>query len=151
MNNQSNVTLNNGMTMPKIGLGVWKTPLDQTETAVAGALTHGFHLIDTAKQYNNEQAVGAGLKRAKEAGITRDQVFLTTKIYNGDQGDYDQVRTGFAGQLKKLGTDYVDLLLIHWPVNGKYLATWQALEQIYQDGQAKAIGICNFRRGRLLN
>ena len=142
---QPKVRLNNGLLMPQIGLGVWKTPLETTRQMVCDALTNDYVLLDTAKQYGNESAVGQGMQDAfQSTGRTRASVFLTTKIYNGDQGDYDRVRKGFEGQLQALQTDYVDLLLMHWPVNDLYNQTWQAMERIYADGQAKAIGVCNF-------
>ena len=119
---------------------------------VKTALANGYVLLDTAKQYGNEAGVGAGIQDAITAGIVnREQIFLTTKIFNGDQGDYDRVRRGFEGQLKDLQTDHVDLLLEHWPVNGKFNETWRAMEAILKDGQARAIGVCNFDNGRMIN
>ena len=136
--------------MPQVGLGVWKTPLDVTRKMVSDALANGYVLLDTAKQYGNESAVGQGMQDVfNSTGRTRQSIFLTTKIYNGDQGSYDRVRKGFEGQLKALQTDYVDLLLMHWPVNDLYNQTWQAMEKIYANGQAKAIGVCNFNVERM--
>ncbi len=107
-------------------------------------------LIDTAKQYGNETAVGQGIQDGLAAtGRKRDSIFLTTKIFNGDQGDYDKLRQAVEAQLKRLQTDYVDLLLLHWPVNDKYNESWRALEDIYADGQAKSIGVCNFNVERM--
>lgn len=107
-------------------------------------------MIDTAKQYGNEAAVGQGIQDGfKATGRERDSIFLTTKIFNGDQGDYDKLRQAVNEQLKKLQTNYVDLLLLHWPVNDKYNESWRALEDIYKDGQAKAIGVCNFNVERM--
>ncbi len=151
-NLQPKITLNNGVKIPQLGLGVWKTPLDETRAMVKTALANGYVLIDTAKQYGNESGVGAGIQDAITAGIVnREQIFLTTKIFNGDQGDYDRIRRGFEGQLKDLQTDHVDLLLEHWPVNGKFNETWRAMEAILKDGQARAIGVCNFDNGRMIN
>ncbi|HJA47378.1 MAG TPA: aldo/keto reductase [Candidatus Limosilactobacillus excrementigallinarum] len=151
-NLQPTITLNNGVKIPQLGLGVWKTPLDETRTMVKTALANGYVLLDTAKQYGNEAGVGAGIQDAITAGIVnREQIFLTTKIFNGDQGDYDRVRRGFEGQLKDLQTDHVDLLLEHWPVNGKFNETWRAMEAILKDGQVRAIGVCNFDNGRMIN
>lgn len=151
-NLQPTITLNNGVKIPQLGLGVWKTPLEQTTSMVKTALANGYVLIDTAKQYGNEAGVGQGIADAIRAGITtREQIFLTTKIFNGDQGDYDRVRRGFEGQLKNLQTDHVDLLLEHWPVNGRFNETWWAMEAILKDGQARAIGVCNFDNGRMIN
>lgn len=139
------VKLNNGRLMPKVGLGVWKVPLDATAKMVATAIENNYTLIDTAKQYGNERGVGQGIQDGLTAnGKTRQDIFLTTKIFNGDQGDYDRVRNAFNQQLKALQTDYVDLLLLHWPVFNRYNISWRALEDIYHDGQAKAIGVCNF-------
>lgn len=145
-NLQAKIELNNGVKMPQLGLGVWKSSIDDAAKAVQTALANDYVLIDTAKQYGNESGVGKGIQAAIDAGTTtRQNVFLTTKIYNGDQfGDYDHIRQAFNGQLKALQTNYVDLLLIHWPVDGHYLQTWKALEAILKDGQARAIGVCNF-------
>ncbi|MCZ3667138.1 aldo/keto reductase [Limosilactobacillus vaginalis] len=127
--------------MPQIGFGVWKIPFNQTAKVVTDAIKNHYRLIDTAKQYGNEEQVGQGIK---DSGIERKQLFLTTKIFNGDQGDFDKLRNAFNEQLKKLGTDHVVLLLLHWPVFNKYIESWRALEAIYNDGQARAIGVCNF-------
>lgn len=149
-NLQPKIELNNGVKIPQLGLGVWKTPIDETAKMVQTALKNGYVLLDTAKQYGNEKGVGKGIQTAIQNGETsRDQIFLTTKIFNGDQGDYDRVRKGFEGQLKDLQTDHVDLLLEHWPVDGKYNETWKAMEAILKDGQARAIGVCNFNVGRM--
>ena len=138
---QKLIKLNNGIEMPQIGFGVWKIPFNQTAKVVTDAIKNHYRLIDTAKQYGNEEQVGQGIK---DSGIERKQLFLTTKIFNGDQGDFDKLRNAFNEQLKKLGTDHVDLLLLHWPVFNKYIESWRALEAIYNDGQARAIGVCNF-------
>lgn len=140
-NQQKLIKLNNGIEMPQIGFGVWKIPFNQTAKVVTDAIKNHYRLIDTAKQYGNEEQVGQGIK---DSGIERKQLFLTTKIFNGDQGDFDKLRNAFNEQLKKLATDHVDLLLLHWPVFNKYIESWRALEAIYNDGQARAIGVCNF-------
>ena len=140
-NQQKLIKLNNGIEMPQIGFGVWKIPFNQTAKVVTDVIKNHYRLIDTAKQYGNEEQVGQGIK---DSGIERKQLFLTTKIFNGDQGDFDKLRNAFNEQLKKLGTDHVDLLLLHWPVFNKYIESWRALEAIYNDGQARAIGVCNF-------
>lgn len=146
------VKLNNGLAMPQVGLGVWKVPLDVTAKMVATAIENDYTLIDTAKQYGNEQGVGQGIAAGLAAtGKSRDDLFLTTKIFNGDQGDYDRVRNAVNQQLAALQTDYVDLLLLHWPVFNRYNTSWKALEDIYRDGQAKAIGVCNFNVDHLTN
>ena len=147
-NQQKLIKLNNGIEMPQIGFGVWKIPFNQTAKVVTDAIKNHYRLIDTAKQYGNEEQVGQGIK---DSGIERKQLFLTTKIFNGDQGDFDKLRNAFNEQLKKLGTDHVDLLLLHWPVFNKYIESWRALEAIYNDGQARAIGVCNFDVDHLQN
>ena len=145
VNLEKTVKLNNGVEMPQIGMGVWKTNPDDTADLVRTAAANGYTLFDTAKQYGNESGVGQGLQEAiKKSGKKRDDFFLTTKIFNGDQGDYDKLRAAFNQQLQDLQTDYVDLLLLHWPVFGKYNESWRALEGILKDGQARAIGVCNF-------
>lgn len=145
----STVTLNNGVKMPQLGLGVWKINNAGASQSVQWAIKNGYRAIDTAKQYGNEAGVGAGLAKAlADNGLKREDVFLTTKIFNGDQG-YESTLENFEGQLKNLQTDYVDLLLIHWPVDGKYLDTWRALEKIYREGKARAIGVSNFNISRL--
>ncbi|AYE37338.1 aldo/keto reductase [Companilactobacillus zhachilii] len=145
----STVTLNNGVKMPQLGLGVWKVNNSGASQSVQWALKHGYKAIDTAKQYGNEAGVGDGLQKGlAENSLKREDVFLTTKIFNGDQG-YQSVLDNFEGQLKRLQTDYVDLLLIHWPVDGTYLETWRALETIYKSGKARAIGVSNFNVTRL--
>lgn len=152
MNESKSVKLNNGLTMPKVGLGVWKSANEETSQMVATAMENGYRLFDTAKQYGNEAAVGTGLLTGMDqTGLQRSDLFLTTKIFNGDQGDYDKLRQAVNGQLQRLQTDYVDLLLLHWPVFNKYIESWRALEDIYRDGQAKAIGVCNFNVEHLTN
>ena len=147
-NQQKLIKLNNGIEMPQIGFGVWKIPFNQTAKVVTDAIKNHYRLIDTAKQYGNEEQVGQGIK---DSGTEQKQLFLTTKIFNGDQGDFDKLRNAFNEQLKKLGTDHVDLLLLHWPVFNKYIESWRALEAIYNDGQARAIGVCNFDVDHLQN
>ncbi|MCR5525090.1 MAG: aldo/keto reductase [Lactobacillus sp.] len=142
------IKLSNGIEMPQIGFGVWKIPFNQTAKIVTNTIKNHYRLIDTAKQYGNEEQVGQGIK---DSGIEREQLFLTTKIFNGDQGDVDKLRNAFNEQLKKLGTDHVDLLLLHWPVFNKYIESWRALEAIYNDGQARSIGVCNFDVDHLQN
>ena len=147
-----NVKLSNGLVMPRVGLGVWKVPINATAKMVATAIENNYALIDTAKQYGNERGVGQGIKDGLAAtGKSRQDLFLTTKVFNGDQGDYDRVRQAVNQQLQNLQTDYVDLLLLHWPVFNRYNTSWRALEDIYRDGQAKAIGVCNFNVEHLTN
>lgn len=143
--------LNTKVKMPVMGFGVWKAPNDATATMVQEALTAGYRLIDTAKQYGNEAGVGQGITQWQEAtGGKRQDIFLTTKIFNGDQQkDYDQLMAAFDEQLDRLQTEYVDLLLLHWPVNERYVTSWRVLEDLYRAGKAKAIGVSNFDVERL--
>lgn len=151
-NMQPSIELNNGVKIPQFGLGVWKSSIEDAKNAVYAALHNGYVLIDTAKQYGNEKGVGDGIQAAMQKdGLKRSDLFLTTKIFNGDQGDYDHVRKAFEEQLKNLQTDHIDLLLEHWPVDGKYNETWRAMEAILKDGQARAIGVSNFNNERLTN
>lgn len=135
------ILLNNGVKMPQLGFGVFKVQ-DGKEAydAVTWALKAGYRAIDTAKVYGNEESVGRAIK---DSGIAREELFITTKVWNDDQG-YEETLAAFAESLKKLQLDYLDLYLIHWPVKGKYKETWRALEKIYQDKQARAIGVSNF-------
>ncbi len=143
MANIPTVTLNNGLKMPQLGLGAWQTK-DGKEVieAVHSAIRNGYRLIDTAAMYNNEHGVGQAIKTA---GIPREELFITTKLWNSDQG-YDNTLRAFDASLERLGLEYVDLYLIHWPVPklDKYVETWRAFEEIYASGRAKAIGVCNF-------
>lgn len=139
---QSMMTLNNGVEMPQIGLGVLKAKDNgEVEAAILSALQTGYRKIDTATVYRNEAGVGRAIK---QSNIDRDEIFLTTKVWNSDQG-YDKTRYAFERSLKELQTDYVDLYLVHWPVEGKYKQTYQALEKIYKEGRAKAVGVSNFQ------
>lgn len=136
------VTLNNGLVMPQLGYGVFKVPEQEVYEAVREALRVGYRSIDTAMIYENEAGVGRALK---DSGIPREEIFLTTKVWNKDQG-YEQTLAAFETSLTKLGVDYVDLYLIHWPMPDEdlYMDTWRALEQLYRDGKTKAIGVSNF-------
>lgn len=136
------IILNNGVEMPQLGFGVWQVPDDEAEKAVATALEAGYRSIDTAAIYGNEEGTG---KAVAASGIARDKLFVTTKLWNADQG-YDATLRAFDASLDKLGLDYLDLYLIHWPLPSKdsYLDTYKALEKIYADGRAKAIGVSNF-------
>ncbi|MGP7815881.1 aldo/keto reductase [Niallia sp. 01092] len=146
MNLQSTVTLHNGVNMPRLGLGVWKVQDGQEAIeSVKAAIKAGYISIDTAAAYQNEEGVGQGIK---EAGVPRENLFITTKVWNADQG-YESTLAAFETSLKKLGLDYVDLYLIHWPVKGKYKETWKALETLYKDGKVKSIGVSNFHQHHL--
>ncbi|MFD1848751.1 aldo/keto reductase [Oceanobacillus bengalensis] len=135
------VTLNNGVKMPGFGLGVYKMDDDITVEAIQTAIKNGYRLIDTASYYKNEEAVGKGIK---ESGISRDEIFITSKVWNDQQGCENTLQA-FDESLRKLDLDYLDLYLVHWPVSGKYKETWRALEKLYADGKVRAIGVCNFQ------
>jgi diketogulonate reductase-like aldo/keto reductase len=145
----TNVTLqlNDGHSIPQVGLGVWQTPRGApTRHAVAHALGAGYRHIDTARIYNNETDVGAGIA---EASVPRAQVFVTTKLWNADHG-FDKALRAFDASLERLGLDYVDLYLLHWPVAGLRLESWRALERLHADGRARSIGVSNFLVPHLL-
>ncbi|MFI8378698.1 aldo/keto reductase [Leeuwenhoekiella sp. NPDC079379] len=138
--------LHNGYKMPYIGLGVYKADDgEEVINAVKWALEAGYRHIDTAKAYDNEEGVGIAIKESK---IDRKDIFLTSKVWNSDQG-YDETIQAFNDSLKRLDTDYLDLYLIHWPVEGKYKDTWRALEKLYKEGKIKAIGVSNFLKHHL--
>ncbi|GGB44757.1 oxidoreductase [Lentibacillus populi] len=136
------ITLNNDLRMPQLGYGVWKVPNEEAASAVENALEAGYRLIDTAKVYGNERGVGQALANST---VSREDLFITTKVWNSDQG-YDNTLKAFDESLEKLGLDYVDLYLIHWPTPkyDEYVETYKALEKLYKDGRTKAIGVCNF-------
>lgn len=133
--------LNNGVAMPLLGLGVYKA---REGREIIGSIQHafeaGYRHIDTASFYGNEKGVGEAVSTS---GIAREEIFVTTKVWNDDHG-YEQTLKAFDESLKKLEMDYVDLYLIHWPVPGKYIETWRALEKLYRDGRVRAIGVSNF-------
>ena len=136
------VTLNNGLKMPQLGFGVWQVENDQAALSVAKALETGYRSIDTAMIYQNEKGTG---KAIRESGIPRDELFITTKVWNSDQG-YENTLKAYDASLERLGLDYVDLYLIHWPAPDfdQYVDTYKAMEKLYKDGRVKAIGVCNF-------
>ncbi|MBO9129792.1 aldo/keto reductase [Bacillus sp. 165] len=135
------VTLHNGVEMPILGLGVWRVKEGQeVKTAVKAAIQAGYRAIDTAAVYQNEEGVGEAIR---EAGVPREDLFITTKVWNSDQG-YESTLAAFETSLQKLGLDYLDLYLVHWPVKGKYVDTYRALEKLYKDGKVRAIGVSNF-------
>ncbi|KFI51372.1 aldo/keto reductase [Bifidobacterium callitrichos] len=142
---QSTITLNNGTVIPQVGLGVFRTPDgDTTVNAVTAALEAGYRHIDTAMIYRNEASVGEGIRRS---GVPRDDIFVTTKLWNDDI----RARRGqdaFEESLERLGLDYVNLYLIHWPADG-WQQAWDDLQAIYASGRAKAIGVSNFQRHHL--
>jgi diketogulonate reductase-like aldo/keto reductase len=133
--------LNNGLEMPWLGLGVHRVSDGQeVEQAVRNALQIGYRSIDTASVYGNERGVGEAMR---ESGVPREDIFLTTKVWNDAQRER-RVLVAFEESLERLGTDYVDLYLVHWPVVGRSQETWQVMEEIYQSGRAKAIGVSNY-------
>ncbi|MFC8926370.1 aldo/keto reductase [Streptomyces albidoflavus] len=136
------IILNNGVQMPQLGFGVWQVPDDEAFTAVGAALDAGYRSIDTAAAYGNEEGTGKAIARS---GIPREELFVTTKLWNSDHG-YDAALRAFDSSLEKLGLDHVDLYLIHWPLPAKDTAvdTYKALEKIYSEGRARAIGVSNF-------
>lgn len=139
------VTLNNGVKMPMEGFGVFQVPEAAVcEQAVSDALAVGYRLIDTAAAYFNEEAVGAAIQKS---GIAREELFLTTKLWIQDAG-YESAKRAFQVSLDKLGTDYIDLYLIHQPMND-YYGAWRAMEEMYGEGRIRAIGVCNFYPDRL--
>lgn len=145
-NTGDRAVLNNGVEMPWLGLGVYG--LDdgpEVEQAVLHALEIGYRSIDTATIYKNERGVGRAIR---ESGVPREEIFLTTKVWNDDQRE-KRTLAAFRESLKRLGTEYVDLYLVHWPVEGCYKTTWREMERIYQNGHAKAVGVSNFMQHHL--
>ncbi|ELK41293.1 aldo/keto reductase [Brevibacillus agri] len=142
---QDTTTLYNGVKMPWLGLGVFKVEEGpELEHAVQFAVKHGYRSIDTAAIYGNEEGVGRGIRAGVEAaGIAREDVFVTSKVWNSELG-YESTLAAFETSLNKLGLDYLDLYLIHWPVEGKFKEAWRALETLYKAGRVKAIGVSNF-------
>lgn len=135
------VVLSNGVKMPKLGLGVWKAQEGgEVEQAVEAAIRAGYRSIDTATVYQNESGVQKGIEAS---GIPRDELFITTKVWNDDQG-YDSTLRAFEESCKRLKIEVVDLYLIHWPVTGKFIDTWKALEKLYEEKVVRAIGVSNF-------
>ncbi|CAD0224087.1 aldo/keto reductase [Chryseobacterium sp. JV274] len=134
------VTLNNGVDIPALGFGVWQMEdLKECENAVIKAIQSGYRMIDTAAIYQNETAVGAGVKNS---GVGREALFITSKVWVQDHG-YEKAKSAFQRTLDRLQMDYLDMYLIHWPY-GDFLGTWKALEELYKEGKIKAIGVCNF-------
>jgi 2,5-diketo-D-gluconate reductase A len=141
------IRLNNGVEIPQLGFGVFQVPPDEVIEPVTTAIRAGYRLLDTAAAYQNEEGVG---KAIADAGVPREELFITTKLWNADQG-YDNALRAFDTSLQKLGIDQVDLYLIHWPLpkRDRYVETWKALEKIYADGRARAIGVSNFTERHL--
>lgn len=142
MIDQPTITFHDGNSIPQVGLGVWQTPNDTAVTAVKAALSTGYRHVDTAAIYENEEGVGEGIHTS---GVARSEIFLTTKLWNTDQG-HDTTLKAFEASLKRLGTDYVDLYLIHWPApkRDQYVDTWKAFIRLQKEGRARSIGVSNF-------
>lgn len=139
------VTLNNGVKMPKLGFGVYQiTDPQQCKNAVLDAVSAGYRLIDTAASYGNEEAVG---RAVKECGVSREDLFITTKLWITDTS-YEGSKRGFENSMKRLGLDYLDLYLIHQPLND-YYGAWRAMTELYKEGRIRAIGVCSFYPDRL--
>jgi 2,5-diketo-D-gluconate reductase A len=143
MSDHPSVSLNDATHMPQIGLGVWQANDDETYQAVLVAIKAGYRMIDTAMVYQNESAVGRAIK---DSDVAREKLFITTKLWNSDQGPA-RVRPAIEASLNRLGLDYVDLYLIHWPTPGRdfYVDTWKEFEKLKEDGLTKSIGVSNFR------
>ncbi len=142
MSKVPNITLNNGVQIPQLGFGVFQVPSEQTAQTVRAAFDAGYRHIDTAQAYGNEEGVGKALG---ESGLSREEVFVTTKLANDRHGETDAARA-LEESLRRLGTDYVDLYLIHWPqpAENRYVETWRGLEKVLAEGRARAIGVSNF-------
>ena len=144
---QPKIEFNDGKTIPQIGLGVWQTPNEEAAPAVRKALEVGYRHVDTAAIYENEEGVGEGIR---QSGVARGDIFLTTKLWN-DRQSHDAALKAFDESLKRLGTDYVDLFLIHWPSphRGTYVEAWKALVELKKQGRARSIGVSNFAEEHL--
>jgi len=142
---KSTVTLHNGVKMPILGLGAWGFNDEEAEEVVRYAFEVGYRAVDTAAGYGNEAGVGNAVR---SCSIPREELFVTSKVANGDQG-YDSTLRAFDESMKKLKLDVLDLYLIHWPVKGKYKDTWRAMERLYEEGRIRAIGVSNFHRHHL--
>ncbi|MBB3997127.1 aldo/keto reductase [Aureimonas pseudogalii] len=142
MTTQPTIPFNDGRAIPQVGLGVWQTPDDGAVTAVSAALKAGYRHVDTAAAYKNERGVGEGLR---QAGVPRGEVFVTTKLWNEEQG-FDRTLRAFDASLEQLGLDHVDLYLIHWPSPARdlYVDTWRAFVRLKEEGRARSIGVSNF-------
>ncbi|MBY9079217.1 aldo/keto reductase [Paenibacillus sp. HN-1] len=145
-NIHSTTTLHNGIEMPRMGLGVFQVEEGrELIEAVKSAIKNGYRSIDTAAVYANESGVGQGIREALEAGgLSREDLFVTSKVWNADLG-YEETLSAYDASLERLGLEYLDLYLIHWPVAGKYKDAWRALEKLYREGRVRAIGVSNFQ------
>jgi 2,5-diketo-D-gluconate reductase A len=145
MSDVPNLTLNNGVQIPQLGFGVWQVPPDEVVEPVRLALETGYRHIDTAAAYGNEEGVGQAIR---ESGVAREDIFVTTKLWNADHG---RAGEAFDVSLRKLGLDYIDLYLIHWPRpdQDRYVEAYQAMEKVLSEGRVRAIGVSNFHRPHL--
>ncbi|MEK8209986.1 aldo/keto reductase [Paenibacillus sp. FSL L8-0696] len=143
---QDTTTLHNGVNMPWLGLGVFKVEEGaELIQAIKSAIKHGYRSIDTAAIYENETGVGQAIQEAlQENNFSREELFVTSKVWTADMG-YEETIAAYETSLAKLGLEYLDLYLIHWPVKGKYKESWRALETLYKEGRVKAIGVSNFQ------
>ncbi|TAL14474.1 aldo/keto reductase [Patescibacteria group bacterium] len=145
-----NIILNNKLSIPQLGLGVWQAnDGSEVEAAILSAITAGYRLIDTATAYGNEGGVGRAIKAS---GVPREELFITTKLRNDSQG-YDKTLAAFDESMKLLDLEYLDMYLIHWPQpsKGLYLETWKAMEELHKQGRVKTLGVCNFQISHLQN
>ncbi|GAA4919612.1 aldo/keto reductase [Streptomonospora salina] len=141
------VTLNNGVRIPQLGFGVWQVDNSETADVVGTALEAGYRSIDTAAAYGNEEGVGEALRRSE---LPRGELFVTSKLWNSDQG-YDSTLRAFEASVERLGLEYLDLYLIHWPMpaNDEFVDSWKAMERLYAEGRVRAIGVSNFHAAHL--
>jgi len=142
---ESTVELNNGVKIPLLGLGTYLATGDRCYTAIRHAIKMGYRHIDTAMMYENEVEIGNAIRDSDEP---REDIFVTTKLWNSDQG-YEKAKTAFEASLERLGLEYIDLYLIHWPVQGLRLDSWRALEELYKEGKCKTIGVSNYMEWHL--
>ncbi|KAB7666892.1 aldo/keto reductase [Bacillus sp. B1-b2] len=141
------ILFHNGVEIPQLGLGVFQVDENEVVQTIKKAIQIGYRSIDTASSYRNEEGVGTAIK---ESVISREELFITTKLWNDNQG-YDSTLRAFEASLKKLDLDYIDLYLIHWPGKDKYVETWKAFERLYQEKLVRAIGVSNFQEHHLQN
>ncbi|WP_375588261.1 aldo/keto reductase [Hoeflea alexandrii] len=147
MTDQKNIAFHDGHAIPQLGFGIWQIPQDETAAAVASAIKTGYRLIDGAFIYGNEAGLGEGLR---SSGVPREEIFVTTKIWNRDQGR-DKARASVERSLKSIGVDQLDLVLIHWPVPSQdlYVETWKAMIEMRNEGLMRSIGVSNFNADHL--
>lgn len=143
------IALNNGTSIPGLGLGVFQIPDEETVEVVKNGIINGYRLIDTAQIYGNESGTGAGIKAGLAAtGLKREDLFITSKVWNNHLS-YEETLAAFEETLQRLGLDYLDLYLIHWPGKDAFKEPWKALEHLYKEGKIKAIGVSNFEKHHL--